>query len=328
MQPENENTEAKFDKDSIGNVFITALSVCLVCSFLVAGAAVSLKSWQDANKKRDIMTNIVRVAGIEDRDIDEVGSIEAFFKEPAEGDAKDRLYIKDILIDLETGESAVETARQFLGLDESVDEKEVIASYDQYKAANDNRKDKDGKFIYAKRLDKSNDIAGLAKIERISHVYLLQDAEGNVKKYIFPVRGKGLWSVLYGFLSVEPDFQTISGLTYYTHGETPGLGGEVDNPAWKKQWTIKENRKGEMVGKQIFGDDGEVKISVVKGKAQDDFSVDGLAGATITSNGVTNMLEFWFGSNGFKAYIEKQQQTGSSGDTASKAGSEGVVDNG
>ena len=137
-----------------------------------------------------------------------------------------------------------------------------------------------------------------------------------------------MWSVLYGFLSVEPDFQTISGLTYYAHGETPGLGGEVDNPDWKKQWTMQEDRKGQLVGKQIFGDDGEVKISVVKGKAKDEFGVDGLAGATITSNGVTYMLEFWFGENGFKSYIEKQKQTGSSGDAASKAVSKGVVDNG
>ena len=328
MQPENESSEVKFDKDSIGNVFFIATSVCLICSFLVAGAAVSLKSMQDANKKRDIMSNIVRVAGIQDREIAAAGSVEAFFEKPEEGVVLELPYIQDILIDLETGENAVETAREFLGLDDSVDDVAVIAGFDQYKAANDGRKDGDGGSLYWRKLDKSYDIAGLGQIEKISHVYLLRDPSGAVLKYIFPVRGKGLWSVLYGFLSVEPDFQTISGLTYYSHGETPGLGGEVDNPDWKKQWTLQENNKGEMVGKEIFGDNGDVKIRVIKGRSNDKFGVDGLAGATITSNGVTYMLEFWMGPNGFKPYIDKQKQTGSSGGTASNAVPEGVADNG
>lgn len=327
MQPENENSEAKFDKDSIGNVFFIAISVCLVCSFLVAGAAVSLKSMQDANKKRDIMANIVRVAGIQDRDIETAGSVEAFFVKPEEGVEQELPYIEDILVDLESGENAVETARDFLGLDKSVETAEVIANFDQFKAANDPRKEGD-KLLYARKLDKTEDIAGLGKIERISHVYLLRSPEGEILKYIFPVRGKGLWSVLYGFLSVEPDFQTISGLTYYSHGETPGLGGEVDNPDWKKQWTLQENNKGELVGKELFDGDGDVKIRVVKGSTKDKFGVDGLAGATITSNGVSNMLVFWMGPSGFKSYIEKQKQTGSSGEAAIHAVSEGVADNG
>jgi Na+-transporting NADH:ubiquinone oxidoreductase subunit C len=320
MQPENENEadEKKFDKDSIGNVLFIATSVCLVCSFLVAGLAVSLKSMQDANKKRDIMTNIVRVAGIQDRDIESAGSIEAFFSPPGENE-EERVYIEDILIDLETGDSGIEIAREFLELGESVKDSEVIAAYDQFKAANSGE--------YSTKLDKAADIAGLEKVEKVSHVYLLRNPDGSIVKYIFPVRGKGLWSVLYGFLSVEPDFQTISGLTYYSHGETPGLGGEVDNPDWKKQWTLQENRRGQLVGKKIFGDDNEVKISVIKGKSKDPYEVDGLAGATITSNGVTNMLEFWFSETGFKSYIDKQKKA-SSGVTSVSVVSEGVSDNG
>lgn len=324
MQPENENIsdEQKFDKDSIFNVFFIATSVCLVCSFLVAGAAVSLKSMQDQNKKRDVMMNIIRVAGIQDRDIESAGSVEAFFVPPEEGDDSERPYIEDVLVDLETGDPAkgLELARQFLEMDEGTSPDKIIAEFDQLKAANHK--------AHQTKLDKNADLAGLATLEKVSHIYLLRDSDGQVVKYIFPVRGKGLWSILYGFVSVEPDFQTISGLTFYSHGETPGLGGEVDNPDWKRQWTLQENRRGELVGKQIFGDADEVKISVVKGKTNDPFQVDGLAGATITSNGVTNMLRFWFGDQGFGPYIKKMKNTGSASKSASNAGSEGVSNNG
>ncbi len=93
-------------------------------------------------------------------------------------------------------------------------------------------------------------------------------------------------------------FKPSAGLTYYKQGETPGLGGEVDNPTWKKKWS----------GKKIY-QDGKVAIKVVKGTAEasNPYGVDGLSGATITSNGVSNMLKYWLGPDGFGPYIEKQK---------------------
>ncbi len=289
----------KFDKNSIGNTFFIAVSVCLVCSCLVAGAAVLLNPLQTQNKKRDILSNIIRVGGFKDRDVMLAGSIEACFESNFEV----------MLIDLETGdpEKGLELAREFLlsqdKIAEDADDAAVIAEYDQFKAA---LKVDEG---YGITLDKSEDVAGLSKVERVSPVYLLKGESGEIVRYIFPIRGKGLWSILEGFISVEPDFNTISGLTYYTHGETPGLGGEVDNPNWKAQWTLRENNRGDLVGKKIFGDEGEVKIAVVKGKGTGDYAVDGLAGATITSDGVTKMLDFWFGDKGFGPFIKKQKQS-------------------
>ena len=130
-------------------------------------------------------------------------------------------------------------------------------------------------------------------------MFLIKGEGDAIEKYVFPVRGKGLWSILKGFIAVEKDFQTIAGLTYYEHAETPGLGGEVDNKNWKAKW----------VGKAIYGADGDVDIAVIKGIADNDnqYAVDGLSGATITSRGVTNMLQFWLGPEGFGTYIGKQK---------------------
>ena len=307
MPTENENEtnagdsqKATFDKNSIANTFFIATSVCLVCSFLVAGAAVVLKPLQDKNKALDIKTNIIRVAGFEERDIDSAGSIEKLF------DSR----IVDIVVDLKSGDAAtgVAMARKFINADEGMDDAEVIAAYDQFKAAiSTTTAEEKGAFTFKNMLTGDRDLAGLESSEKVSHIYLVKDEDGNTLKYIFPIRGKGLWSILYGFIAVEPDFQTISGLTYYTHGETPGLGGEVDSTKFKEQWTLRMNKKGELVGKQIFeGDD--VKIAVVKGKGSGPFQVDGLAGATITSNGVSNMLQFWFGPDGFGPFIQKQKE--------------------
>jgi Na+-transporting NADH:ubiquinone oxidoreductase subunit C len=116
----------------------------------------------------------------------------------------------------------------------------------------------------------------------------------------------GLWSTLYGYLALEPDARTIQGLTFYKHGETPGLGGEVDNPRWKALWP----------GRLASDEDGTPKIAVVKGRAgsvsEDPYHVDGLSGATITSNGVTNLMHFWLGKNGFGPYLDKQRAQGGS----------------
>ena len=99
---------------------------------------------------------------------------------------------------------------------------------------------------------------------------------------IIPISGKGLWSTLFGYFALDTDFNTVKGITFYQHGETAGLGGEVD-----KKW-FQDN----FAGKKIKDNEGNlVSIHVVKGKSGDDMhSVDGISGATITSRGVTDFL--------------------------------------
>lgn len=117
-------------------------------------------------------------------------------------------------------------------------------------------------------------------------VYLKKSA-GNITGYAIPISGKGLWSTLYGYLAVEPDGNTVMGLTFYQHGETPGLGGEVE-----KDWFTSN-----FVGKKIFDTEGKlVSITVVKGQADPGSSgfeheVDGISGATMTAKGLNSFLK-------------------------------------
>ena len=149
-----------------------------------------------------------------------------------------------------------------------------------------------------KNLEKKQDLASIRKLENRSHVYIYTNDAGE-KTYIFPIRGYGLWSTLKGFVALQSDLKTIAGLTYYEHKETPGLGGEVDNPNWKAQWTD---------DKTLYDDDGQVKISVVTPQQDEQYKVDALSGATITSRGVENMLRFWMGEQGFRKFIDSEIQ--------------------
>jgi Na+-transporting NADH:ubiquinone oxidoreductase subunit C len=127
----------------------------------------------------------------------------------------------------------------------------------------------------------------------------VRDDSGALEMVILPIWGKGLWSTLYGFLALDSDLRTISGITFYDHKETPGLGGEVDNPRWKSLWR----------GRQAFDETGEVAIEVIKGRAgppdEDPYLVDGLTGATITSRGVGNFVQFWLGEAGYGPYLDR-----------------------
>lgn len=147
-----------------------------------------------------------------------------------------------------------------------------------------------------------NDIASISRRADNGLVYLVKGDSGDVETVILPIHGYGLWSTMYGFLALESDLNTIQALVYYEQGETPGLGAEVENPKWKAQWP----------NKIAFDTDGNVAINVVKGgaKAGDVHGVDGLSGATLTSNGVTNSLVFWLGAEGYGSFIAKARNGG------------------
>ena len=139
--------------------------------------------------------------------------------------------------------------------------------------------------------------AKVAILPSCATVFLIRDAQDAAKTetIILPVEGKGLWSTLYGFIAMDPNGVDIKGLTFYKHGETPGLGGEVDNPKWKAQW----------IGKKAFkAGDAAPALFVQKGKSSSDYAVDGLSGATLTSNGVTYLLQFWLSPELFGNYLK------------------------
>ena len=248
------------NKDTIQKTFIVALLLCVACSIIVSTASVKLKPAQLANKQMDFNKNILQAAGIYD---------------PTKSVTEQFEQVEVKVIDLRTGKFTQE-----------VD----AATFDQRKASKDPS--------LSEALPKAKDIAGIKRQEYFAQVYLVNSGD-SLDKLILPIRGYGLWSILYGFLALEADLETVVGIGYYEHGETPGLGGEVDNPNWKALWP----------GKKVFSDDGELALSVIKGQVGTntpgaEHKIDGLSGATLTTNGVDNMIKFWLGESGFASFIE------------------------
>jgi Na+-transporting NADH:ubiquinone oxidoreductase subunit C len=244
-------------------------AVCLVCSIFVAGAAVSLKERQEANIVLDRQKKVLIVSGLmkesDDLSADEIG--ERFEKS-----------VTPMAVNLSTG-----------AYNDAID----AATYDQRKAAKDP--------------DQSSEVpANAAKVRRVPTVgliYQVRSEAGTLDTIIVPIEGAGLWSTLYGYLALGPDTRTIKGITFYEHGETPGLGGEVDNPRWKSLWT----------DRLAFDERWVPKISVIKGRAgspkEDPYRVDGLSGATITSRGVDSLVKYWLGDSGFGPYLASVRAT-------------------
>ena len=149
----------------------------------------------------------------------------------------------------------------------------------------------------SKPVPADKDIAIIKNRENIGKIYFSKK-DNEIDKLILPIRGYGLWGTLYGYIAIENDFNTVVGIEFYEHKETPGLGGEVDNPNWKNIW----------VGKKIYKT-GDVQLQVIKGAVDqnmDDsiYMVDGLSGATLTSKGVSNMIQYWFSDSGYLKLLE------------------------
>lgn len=247
--------------DNMVKTIGVATLLCLLCSIIVSGAATLLKPTQVANALLDKKSNILAVSGI-----DLSGkSIQEAFKQI---DAK--------VIDMASGDFTDAVNAE---------------TFDQRKASKDPE--------YRVDLSKDEDIAQIGGRSKYANVYLVKNGE-SVSKIILPIKGYGLWSTLYGFIALEADANTISGITFYDHKETPGLGGEIENKKWQASWE----------GKKLGNTDGKPSIQLIKGTVSDStpqsqYKIDGLAGATLTSNGVTNLVQFWMGENGFGPYLEK-----------------------
>lgn len=238
------------------------LGVCLICSLLVSTAAVMLNARQNANQRQNRIKNILIAADLYQQD----AAIDSLYKQ----------RIEPVLIDLHSGKRI---AAQRISPGFTLDEFD-IQTFENNPELSEN-------------IAPEADIAKIKRRPKYMVVYLVKTA-GQVDKLILPVFGKGLWSTLYGFLALDRDLQTITGITFYQHGETPGLGGEIDNPRWQHQWP----------GKQAFDGEGRVAIEVLRGlvdaqSADAKHQVDGLAGATLTSRGVNYLVKYWLGDQGY-----------------------------
>jgi len=245
-----------------------AASVCLVCGVLVSSAAVSLKDKQVQNAILDKQKKVLIVGGLLDN-----GTAAT----PAEIQTLFKNNITAKIIELKTGK-----------VDASID----VAKFDQEKYTKDEN---------TSTAAPARNGAGTKRLPNHTLVYE-RKKNGKLDRVILPVKGQGLWGPLYGYFALGADTNTIKGIIFYKHQETPGLGGEIENPSWLNQWP------GQLAF-EVKKDDtlGAVKIQVRKGPAKegDKYGIDGLSGATITSRGVTNMLKFWLSENGFDPYLAR-----------------------
>lgn len=253
--------EAVVRRESVPRTLLVAFFVSLVCSSLVASAAVMLKPRQVANAVLDVRKNILRAAGLLEPDAD----VNELFSriEPRVIDYATGAYVDDV--DPETFDP-VEAARDpELGLD----------------------------------IPSKLDVARVGRRARLGLVYFVREGD-EVIRIILPVSGYGLWSTLHGFLALEPDANTVADIVFYSHAETAGIGDFLTKEAWRAGWP----------GKRAYDETGELRLQVSKGRvaAEDplrDYRVDGVSGATLTGNGVTNLVRYWLGEHGYGPFLRR-----------------------
>lgn len=251
-------------KETPVRTLLVALVLCLVCSVMVSAAALILRPLQLENAQVDRQRAVLAVAGLWEPDMS-TDEVRAVFAE----------RVSARLVDLRTGQYS-----------EDFDP----LSFEQTRAARDPE--------LSRALTEEEDIASIRRREHYAVVYRIEQ-NGELQRLVLPVRGYGLWSTLHGFLALEPDLDTVAGIGFYQHAETPGLGGEVDNPNWQAKW----------VGKKVYAN-GQPVLRIIKGNVDADspdaeHQVDAIAGATLTGKGVTNLVRFWLGEEGFGPFLRK-----------------------
>ena len=252
--------------DSTGYTVMFATGVSVACALLVASAAVGLRDRQEVNAQLYKQKNVLLAASlVKPGQAVSSAEVQAIF---------DR-SIRVRAVDLKTGQLLPE-------------DKFDAKGYDQRKARNDPAQS---------RAAPAND-AQVARLPNYGTVYQVQGADQRVEQLVLPIEGMGMWGTVYGFLSLDRDGNTVRGLTFYEQKETPGLGGEIANPKWQALW----------VGRKAYDASWAPQLAVIKGQAgppqNDPHHVDGLSGATITSNGITRVVRFWLSDQGYAPYLK------------------------
>lgn len=262
----DKKTSKSAGKDSIRGTLLVAFLLCVVCSIVVSGTAVVLKPRQDANRILDRNRNILSAAGMFDPAQHTAADVQEMFSQ-----------FTPRIVDLRAG--------KLLSADEVADLGIDIDRYDQRLVINDSD--------YSEAIPRDEDQADIKRRVIYPMIYVMEN-NGELDTIVLPVSGYGLWGILYGFLALEGDANTVSGIAFYELKETPGLGAEVRNPRWTALWP----------GKQIYNSDGEVALRVVKGAGAGPDQIDGLSGATLTTRGVDNLIQYWMGEDGYGPLLQ------------------------
>ncbi|KEY91542.1 Na(+)-translocating NADH-quinone reductase subunit C [Candidatus Photodesmus blepharus] len=248
--------------DSVEKTIFFVVILSLVCSMVVSTVSVVLRGQHKINTVLDKQSKIIEISGI-----DFLG------KKVHEVFAK---HIEPRLVDFDSGDFVDGNAK----------------IYDQRQAAKD--------LTRSIKLTYEQDEAKIFRRANVGVVYLVKD-DHKISRVIIPIHGSGLWSMMYAFVAIQIDGNTVAAVTYYEQGETPGLGGEVENPTWSAKF----------VGKKLFDVEDKPAIKIVKkGSITSEYSVDGISGATLTSNAVQRTFNFWLGDMGFGPFLSKVRSQG------------------
>lgn len=253
--------------ESPAKAVIMTLLVCVFASVIVAGSAVTLRPKQIANRQLAQERQIVEILRGAAADDDVVGQV-------------DVRELEARVVELATGNYAVD-----------ID----AATFDERRMTRDP--------VHSVKIASGQDLARIKSRSKFAVVHVLM-RDGKPQFVVLPIRGLGFGSMLYGYVGLSGDTETVVGLGFYEHGETPGLGAMIDDPAWRRLWS----------GKKVWQPGGDVGLGVargpiVPGTAESTHYVDGITGATWTGQGVTNLLHYWLGEHGFGSYLKKLRRS-------------------
>ena len=258
------------NNDSPRKAILVVLLTAIICSTLVSAAVVILRPIQLNNQLLDRSRNIMALTGL--LPADEVPDDEEMLELFKSLDTR--------MVDIDEGR---------------FDDTQDVNTFNMRRAVNDPE--------LGSPVPSAEDSASIGRRSRYAPVYMVWDG-ADLERLILPVRGAGMWSMLYGYIALEPDFSTISGMAFYEQNETPGLGDQITHQHWLDLWQ----------GKQIYDQRGELRFNVSEGVVEPGsvhapYQVDALTGATVTGNAVTGLVRYWFGPHGYSTLLENLKQT-------------------
>lgn len=257
------------NNDSPRKAVLVVMLTAVICSTLVSAAVVILRPIQLNNQLLDRSRNIMALTGL--LQADEVPDDEELLNLFKSLDSR--------MVDIDQGR-----------FDESLD----VNTFNMRRAVNDPQ--------LGIMVPSGQDHASIGRRSRFAPVYMVWDGPA-LDRLILPLRGAGMWSMLYGYIALDRDFNTVAGMAFYEQNETPGLGDQITHDHWLEQWQ----------GKKIYNNEGEAHFSVSDsvvqpGSANALYQVDALTGATVTGNAVTGLVRYWFGPHGYRGLLENLKQ--------------------
>jgi Na+-transporting NADH:ubiquinone oxidoreductase subunit C len=262
------------NRDGVAHTTLFTLAVAVSCSLLVSLAVTWLRPIQEQYASIDRDRRVLSAAGL----------IEPGKKLSTREIAERFAMIEPRLVELDTG--------RFANVDDPQD-------YD-YEAVAESE-------TGSVEIPAAENKARIGRRAPFMPVYLYR-RDGQLERIVLPVYGRGMWSTLKGYLALEQDLDTVAGLIFYEHGETPGIGDFIENPDWQARWP----------GRHAYDESGEPALGIARDSLPADdparrYETDAMSGATKTARGVTGLLQYWLGDHGYGPLLDRlreQQEDG------------------